>query len=138
MQAPGPVIGFSHLALAGALAACLAGLGGFAYGTRVGIAQEQAAQKRADDAANAERQQLQAQIDAGGEAHQSAEYARQAQVREIYHETQKVIERPVYRNLCIDADGVGLLDRAADVANAKSVGEPAGAAAGTPASPAQP
>lgn len=131
------MIGFSHLALAGALAACVAGIGGFAYGTRIGAAQEQAAQKRADDAAEAERAKLQGQIDAGAEAHQSAEYARQAKVREIYHETQKVIEHPVYRNVCVDADGVGLLDRAAATANGQGLAGTADTAAGAAPGPAQ-
>lgn len=131
------MIGFSHLALAGALAACLAGIGGFAYGTRVGAAQEQAAQKRADAAAEAERTKLQGQIDASAQAHQSAEYTRQAKVREIHHETLKVIDRPVYRNVCIDADGVGLLDRAAAAANGKGVASAAGQASGTAPGPAQ-
>lgn len=127
------MISLSNLALAGALAACI---GGFAYGTRVGAAQERAAQQRADAAADAERRKLQDQIDASAERHQAAEYARQSNVREIYHESQKVIERPVYRNVCVDADGVGLLDRAASIANAEGVGRPAGAPAvaakGTP------
>jgi wobble nucleotide-excising tRNase len=131
------MISFSHLALAGALAACVAGIGGFAYGTRVGTAQEQAAQKRADDAAEAERAKLQGQIDSSAQAHQSAEYQRQANVREIYHESQKVIEHPVYRNVCVDADGVGLLDRAASIANGEGVRELAGTASETALGPAQ-
>lgn len=131
------MIGMSHLALAGALAACVAGIGGFFYGTRVGVAQEQAAQNRADDKAEAVRQQLQGQIDGSSERHQSAEYTRQANVREIYHEAQQVIERPVYRNVCVDADGVGLLDRAAATANTEGVGAPVGAAAEAAAGAAQ-
>lgn len=123
------MIGITHLALASALAACLTGIGGFAYGTRVGAAQEQAMQARAKAAADKVRDELQGQIDAHAEQRQSAEYARQANVREIYHETQKIIDRPVYRNVCIDADGVGLLDRAAAIANGEGVGPSAGAAA---------
>lgn len=123
-------LGLSHVVLTGALTASAAGIGGFFYGTSVGAAQEQAAQKRADDAARAERDRLQGQIDASTERSQAAEYARQTNVREIYHESQKVIERPVYRNVCVDADGVGLLDRAASVANGESVPGPAGAAPG--------
>lgn len=123
-------IGVSHLALAGALAACISGIGGFFYGTSVGAAQEQAAQRRADHAAQAVQERLQAQIDASAERSQSAEYARQTNVREIYHESQKVIERPVYRNVCIDADGVRLLDRAADIANGAGIAASAGAAPG--------
>ena len=115
------MIGKSHLAMAAALAACTAGIGGFFYGTSVGVAQEQAAQKRADDAADAKTKKLQGQLDASSEAAQANEYARQGSVREIYHESQKVIERPVYRNLCVDADGVGLLDRAAATANSEDI-----------------
>ncbi|GFE76252.1 hypothetical protein [Novosphingobium sp. TCA1] len=130
-------LGLSHVVLAGALTASAAGIGGFFYGTSVGAAQEQAAQKRADDAARAERDRLQRQIDASTERSQAAEYARQSNVREIYHESQKVIDRPVYRNVCVDADGVSLLDRAADVANGKGIARPAGAAAGTAQGAAQ-
>ena len=115
------MIGKSHLAMAAALAACTAGIGGFFYGTSVGVAKEQAAQKRADDAADAEARKLQGQLDASSEAAQANEYARQGSVREIYHESQKVIERPVYRNKCVDADGVGLLDRAAATANSEDL-----------------
>ena len=124
------MIGRSHLALAAALATCLSGIGGFFYGVRVGTAQEVAATKRATDAAEAERAKLQGQIDASAQRHQSAEYARQSKVREIYHETQQIIERPVYRNVCVDADGVGLLDRAAATANGEGLAPAAGAAAG--------
>jgi hypothetical protein len=115
------MIGKSHLAMAAALAACTAGIGGFFYGTSVGSAQEQAAQKRADDARDAAARKLQGQIDAATERAQAVEYARQGVVREIYNETQKVIEKPVYRNLCVDADGVGLLDRAASTANSEDL-----------------
>ncbi|WP_313228567.1 hypothetical protein [Sphingobium yanoikuyae] len=127
-----------RLALAAALAVCLTAAAGFAYGVHVGTAQEQAAQKRADDAREAERRKLQAQIDASAQQHQTAEYARQGAVREIYHESQKVIERPVYRNVCLDADGVGLLDRAAATANGEPVAFAAGAAAAPADGPAQP
>lgn len=130
-------LGLSHVILAGALTASAAGIGGFFYGTSVGAAQEQAAQKRADDAARAERDRLQGQIDASTERNQAAEYARQTNVREIYHESRKVIERPVYRNVCIDADGVGLLDRAASIANGAGIARPAGAATGAAEGPAQ-
>ena len=115
------MIGKSHLAMAAALAACTAGICGFFYGNSVGHAQEQAAQKRADDAREAERKKLQGQIDAMSETAQTKEYARQGNVREIYNETQKVIEKPVYRNLCVDADGVSLLDRAAATANSEDL-----------------
>lgn len=119
----------SHLALAAALAACVAGIGGFAYGVKVGTAQEQAAQKRADEAAEAERAKRQDAADRAAEQHQAAEYNRQANTREITREVATIIERPVYSSTCVDADGVGLLDRAAAVANGEGVEEPASTAA---------
>lgn len=131
------MIGKSHLAMAAALAACTAGIGGFFYGNSVGHAQEQAAQKRAEAAREAERKKLQGQIDAMSEAAQTKEYARQGDVREIYNETQKVIEKPVYRNLCVDADGVGLLDRAAATANSEDLWGIAGDTRPIADSPAQ-
>lgn len=115
------MIGKSHLAMAAALAACATGIGGFFYGVGVGVAQEQASQKRADDAERAATDKLQGRMDASTEGAQATEYARQGNVREIYHESQKVIERPVYRNVCVDADGVGLLDRAAATANGEDI-----------------
>ncbi|WP_062731889.1 hypothetical protein [Sphingobium abikonense] len=130
------MIGRAHLILGAALAACLAGMGGFAYGARVGAAQEQAAQKRADDARETQRQQLQARLDASAQRAQAAEYARQGDVREIYHESQKIIERPVYGAMCVDADGVGLLDRAAATANGEGARDPAGATAAPAPGPA--
>lgn len=111
------MIGRSHLIMAAALAACASGMGGFLLGIDVGVNREQAAQKRANDASEAERQKAQGKIDASSEAAQHVEYARQGAVREIYHESQKIIERPIYGSNCVDADGVGLLDRAVATAN---------------------
>ncbi|HEX7856041.1 MAG TPA: hypothetical protein VF503_20350 [Sphingobium sp.] len=119
-------IGLSHVALGGALMAAAAGIGGFVYGTHVGTAMEQASQKRADDAAEKVRQALQGDIDVSATSHQSAEYDRQANVREIYRETNTITERPVYSSICVDADGVRLLDRSAATANGDGVAEPAG------------
>ena len=127
-----------RLALASAVATGLIGIAGFAYGVHVGSAQEQAAQKRLADAQGRKVAALQARIDAQALRAQATEYDRQENVREIYHESQKVIERPVYRNACIDADGVGLLDRAAATANGEPVALAAGAAAAPPAGPARP
>lgn len=132
------MIGKSHLAMAAALAACAAGAGGFAYGTTVGRNAELAAQKRADDAAKAVRDELQGQIDAAAIAAQSKEYARQQSIREITNETIKIIDRPVYRNICLDADGVRLLDRAQAIANGQGGTAPLGTAADPATSGTQP
>jgi GAF domain-containing protein len=106
-----------RLALATALAACLLGIAGYAYGVSVGADREQAATKRAEAARAAQRAELQRQIDAATQRAQVAELTRQTSVREIRHESEKIIERPVYSAVCIDADGVRLLDRAAATAN---------------------
>jgi hypothetical protein len=120
-----------------ALAACLTGIGGYAYGVHVGTAQEQAAQKARDDARETLRQQAQGRIDTSAQAHQAREYARQTTVRDIYHESEKIIDRPVYGAACIDADGVRLLDRAAATANGQREPDPAGPAAQPSAAPAR-
>lgn len=45
------------------------------------------------------------------------EVVRQSTVREIIREVPKIIDRPVYHNVCVDADGVQLLERAVAAAN---------------------
>lgn len=134
------MIGKSHLAMAAALAACASGIGGFFYGTTVGRNAEQASQRRADTAAEAVRKTLQGQIDAAAIKAQSEEYQRQASVKEIHNETIKIIDRPIYRNVCIDSDGVRLLDRAQAVANGDGASGTAsvGTAADVAARPTRP
>jgi hypothetical protein len=136
MRHGGGMIDRAHLALAAALAACLCAIGGFAYGVDVGAAREQAAQRRADAEATKIRHELEGQIDASDKRFQAKEYARQSTVREIYHESQKIIERPVYGAVCVDRDGVGLLDRAAATANGEGIGPSAGTAAPAAGGPA--
>ncbi len=108
---------------------------GFIQGFDSGQAHEQAEFAKTKAKHELEQRALQAQIDAATARYQSAEYARQDTVREIYRETQSIIDRPVYRNVCIDADGVGLLDRAAAAANGESLPGFAGTAAAAAASP---
>lgn len=56
--------------------------------------------------------------------------------REIYRDIPTIVERPVYRTICGDADGVRILDRAADAAN--GIGGTAGPAAAAAEGGAQP
>lgn len=130
-------LGIAHLALVGTVAALAAGGTAYVHGIRVGIAQEQAAQARAAKAADKVRDQVQGAIDVSAQRHQATEYDRQSSVREIYHESEKIVERPVFRSVCIDADGVGLLDRAAATANDADLGDAAGAAAAPAPRPAE-
>jgi len=55
------------------------------------------------------------------------EVGRQAVVREIVREVPTIVDRPVYRNDCLDADGLRLLGRAVAAAND---GSPVGGATG--------
>lgn len=75
---------------------------------------KQAAVDRAVEKERGKRETAVAQGDAAGQARETD---RQTQVREITRETNTITERPVYRNVCVDADGVRILDRAAAVAN---------------------
>lgn len=71
---------------------------------------------------------------------QNLENLRQSAVREIYHDTSKIIERPIYRNECIDADGVGVLDRSQALASGHIASDPGkliSASPGPAESPAQ-
>lgn len=87
---------------------------------RLAIARETlSALTMADRAAAA----LQTKIDQlAGQAAQT-EAARQSAVRENRNASQEILTRPVYRAVCVDADGVRLLDQAADIANGNSAGE---------------
>ena len=79
----------------------------------------------------------QAAIDALNGRLASTSTAQQAETREIYHETQTIVQRPAYALPCGDAAVAGLLDRAADNANRSLAGEPADPAAGTAEGAAQ-
>lgn len=114
--------------LGGALGGLLLLIGAYFYGRSDGRAIEVGAQARVDRAIEIERKAHQAVVDAGNLAGQEAEGARASSVKEIYHETNTVTERPVYRNVCVDTGGVQLLDRAWSVANGEHPEQPAGQA----------
>ncbi|WP_203234660.1 hypothetical protein [Sphingomonas solaris] len=114
-----------YLMLGAALALAGAYVGGRIDGQKI----EQGAELRADREAEAVRVRLQGQIDASATAGQTAEFKRQSDVRSFTREKETIVERPVYRNVCVDADGVGLLDRAAAVANGLGFTPPARPAA---------
>lgn len=83
---------------------------------------KQAAVDRAVEKERGKREEAVARGDAAGQARETD---RQTHVREITRETNTITERPVYRNVCVDADGVQLLDRAAAVANGDDPQPPA-------------
>lgn len=64
-------------------------------------------------------------------AAQNKEVIRETTVREINRDVPRIVTRDIYHNVCIDVDGVQLLDRAAEAANGRfDTGAPSGAAAG--------
>lgn len=124
------------VAIVGGLALLIALLAAcYIAGRRDGRAIADGQQAAVDRAVAAERGKREAAVTKGDAAGQARETDRQSHVREITRETNTITERPVYRNVCVDADGVRILDRAAAVANgddprpsAGGAGEPAQAA----------
>ena len=118
--------------LGGAIGAVLLFGGAYVTGRADGKAIEVGAQARADKAVEKERAAHQLIVDQLNTGGQEQETARATSVREIFHETRTVTERPVYRNVCVDTDGVRLLDKAWGVANGEHPVEPAGPSGETP------
>lgn len=113
---------FPYLAIAGAVA--ILGLGwwlnhrGYERGYAAKNAEVIAAAHRL--AEKAER--VRGVIDAQAVAIQQARQQQDTETRIIHDETTRIIERPVYRSICVDADGVRLLDRAVASANREPSG----------------
>lgn len=131
------IAGTGYLAAGALLLAIATGAGGYFHGVDVGQAREQESQRKAVDKANADRDRLRTQIETAAIKHVEADQQRQATQREIIRESTQVVERPVYRTQCVDADGVRLLDRSAAAANgadgrSANDGNAAGAAEGPP------
>ena len=123
------MIGAPYTYLAGGLA-LLAALGGsYAYGRSDGRSLERDAQARADKAVIAERNRRTDALAAADATAAATEISRQSTVREVRHEVERIIDRPVYRNVCIDADGLRIIDAATSAANGDNPGASVGDAA---------
>lgn len=120
----------TYLRLGLGIGVLLALIGAFFYGQHVGTQRCEAAHLKAAAAAQEKREQQIGQAQAADAKSAEADAQRQTIVREITREVPKVIDRPVYRNVCIDADGVRLIARAVEAANG---GAPGGRSAGDPA-----
>lgn len=101
----------------GTIGALALSIGAFFFGRDVGRDAVRAEMLEQVAAADAKRRDTEIEMGKLRLASVEREQARQGTMREIYREVPTVIDRPVYRNDCIDADGVQLLDRAADAAN---------------------
>lgn len=83
------------------------------------------------------RQRIAAAVDDVATRHAAASTAQATETREIYRETIRIVDRPVYRNQCADADGVQLLDRARANANRGLAGSADGGASAAASDAAQ-
>ena len=124
---PLPYRVLSAVALLGAV-----GAGGYFQGRADGRAVIEAKYSKAEAKL---REAVDANIDAA-QANEAAaaEAARRTDTifREIHREIPTIVDRPVYRNVCVDADGVRALDQAVAAANGRgaTAGEFDGNAAG--------
>ena len=61
-----------------------------------------------------------------------AQTAQSTETREIFHESVRVVEKPIYRTVCGDSDAGRMFDRARANANLGLAGAPHVTSAGTP------
>ncbi len=126
-----------YLALIGAVLAVAIIVAAYVAGRRDGRAIADGKQAAVEQAVAAERKKNETAVAATDAAGAVKENDRQSLVREIIRESHTITDRPVYRNVCVDADGVRLLDRATAVANGGDPGAPAVAPGDVAAAPAQ-
>lgn len=114
-----------YLTLIGAIVAVALLATAYIAGRRDGRAIADSKQAAVERAVKAEREKREAVVATGETAGAAKETDRQEKVREVYRETNTVTERPVYRNICIDGDGLRLIEHATAIANGDNSGEPA-------------
>lgn len=112
----------SYLRLGLGIGVLLALIGAFFYGQHVGTQRCEAAHLKAAATAQEDREKQIGQAQANDAKAAEAAVQRETLVREITREVPKVIDRPVYRNVCVDADGLRLLTRAVEAANGGATG----------------
>lgn len=69
-----------------------------------------AADNQADQAAKQEERAE--TVDKASEGHETDKEAARVEFKTIYRDVEKIVERPVYRNRCLDADGLRALSAA--------------------------
>ena len=118
----------TYLRLGLVIGVLLALAGAFFYGQRVGRARCESAYAQKANAARAEQAKRDSAAQVQDTAGAAANVERETIVREITREVPKIVDRPVYRNVCVDADGVRLIERAVDAANGTPSGRSDGGA----------
>lgn len=112
--------------IAAGIGALLLIAGVFFYGRHVGYMECENDRLKAAAAAQEKREKQIVTAQAADAKAAEADVQRETIVREITREVPRIIDRPVYRNVCVDADGVRLIGRAVEAANG---GAPAGRSA---------
>lgn len=77
---------------------------------------------RVDRVIQAEKQQ-EVQVDQAATRYEQAREQVRAEFQIIYRDRDRVVEKPIYRNVCLDADGLRLIRRAI-TDQAESASEP--------------
>jgi NAD(P)H-hydrate repair Nnr-like enzyme with NAD(P)H-hydrate dehydratase domain len=98
---------YTHVATA-----LLAALLGFAGAWRVQDWRQAANAAEQAEVDREARVQQARQADAAATSHEAFKAGEQARVQVITREVERVVEKPVYRNVCLDADGLKLLSDA--------------------------
>jgi|GEM_PF-701983 len=114
---PGDIRNLALVAVAGLAFGGLMYIRGQSNGEQAGAARAQLRASEIERARLEATRALQGRIDDLAKRQAAIESQRQTATREIHRETERIVETPVYRTVCVDADGVRLLDQAAAVAN---------------------
>lgn len=96
---------------------------GFAGAWQVQAWRYEANAAEAAEQAREQRVQQARQADAAAASHEQFKADQAAQVQVITREVERVVEKPVYRNVCIDADGLRIISQA--IGAAADPGQPA-------------
>lgn len=111
--------GLTPYLIIGGLVASIASFGG---GVMVGKDLTENGYFKAQQKADEKREQVIRQAQTADTAAAAQDVRRVTTFREIIREVPKVIDRPVYRNVCNDDDGVRQLQRAVEAANGRAPG----------------
>lgn len=119
----------NYIRLAALVGALLLAVGAFFCGRHVGYVECENDRMKTAQAAQEKREKQIGQAQADDAKAAEADVQRETIIREITREVPRIIDRPVYRNVCVDADGLRILERAVEAANG---GAPGGRSSGEP------
>ncbi|MEO8722013.1 MAG: hypothetical protein ABI395_00600 [Sphingobium sp.] len=108
----------AYLYLGAALVSIGMIIGAFFFGISTGVSREKARELAALEKSAADQAKKVETAQSGDLKAAAADVQRETTTREIIREVPKIIQgSTVYRNVCVDADGVRLLQRAVAAAN---------------------